>query len=70
MALQISWLSCIRKALDLVSWKKLFRNKNIHIQGSMLNEIILNIFSNFVRNKMITCNDKDESGWMKKIKSK
>ena len=33
------------------------------IQVSIFNQIILNIFSNFVPNKIITCNDKDPI-WM------
>ena len=53
--------SSIRKALDLVNWEKLFRNKNIDLQVSIFNEAILNIFTNFVPNKIITCNEKIKS---------
>ena len=35
-----------------------------------LNFLILNIFSNFVPNKIITCNDKDPIWMNDKIKSK
>ena len=52
-------VSNIQKALNLVNWEKLFRNKNIDIQVSIINKTILKIFSNFVPNKIITYNDKD-----------
>ena len=64
----------IRKALDLIDWERLFNNKNINEQVSILNETILNVFSNSVPNKYITIEDKD-SVWMNetiklKIKAK
>ena len=45
-------VSSIRKTLNLVNWEKLFRNKNIDIQVSIFNETSLNIFSNFVANRI------------------
>ena len=51
-------VSSTRKALDLVNWEKLFPNKNIDVQVSIFNETILNIFSNFVPDRIITCNNK------------
>ena len=64
----------IRKALDLINWERLFNNKNINEQVSILNETILNVFSNYVPNKYITVDDKDPV-WMNetiklKIKAK
>ena len=56
----------IRKAFDLVNWERLFSNKDINRQVSILNETILNIFSNYVPNKYITINDKNPI-WMNKI---
>ena len=53
----------IRKALDLVNWERLFGNKGINEQVSILNETILNVFSNYVPNKYITIDDKDPP-WM------
>ena len=53
----------IRKALDLVNWEHLFGNKGINEQVSILNETILNVFSNYVPNKYITIDDKDPP-WM------
>ena len=53
----------IRKALDLINWERPFNNKNINEQVSILNEIISNVFSNYVPNKYITIDDKDPV-WM------
>ena len=64
----------IIKALDLVNWERLFCKKDINTQVSILNETILNVVSNYVRNKYITIDDKDPI-WMNetiklKIKAK
>ena len=64
----------IRKGLDLINWERLFNNKNINEQVSILNETILNLFSNYVPDKYITTDDKDPV-WMNetiklKIKAK
>ena len=40
------------------------------MQVSIFNETILNIFSNFVAYKIITCHDKDPIWMDEKIKSK
>ena len=64
----------IRKALDWVNWESLFNNKDVNTQVSILNETVLNVFSNYVPNKYITIDDKDPV-WMNetiklKIKAK
>ena len=41
----------IRKALDWVNWERLFNNKDVNTQVSILNETVLNVFSNYVPNK-------------------
>ena len=46
-----------------MNWKILFNNKTVNKQVSILNETIINIFSNFVRNKRVTFNDSDPR-WM------
>ena len=56
----------IRKALDLVNWERLFDNKDINSQVTVLNETILNVFRNYVPNKYITIDDKDPV-WMNDI---
>ena len=62
--------SNIRKVLDLINWEKLLSHKNINAQVAVVNEIILNRFRNYVRNKYITCDDKDPVWMNEKIKSK
>ena len=49
----------IRNALDLANWERLFSNKDISTQVSVLNETILNVLRNYVPNKYITIDDKD-----------
>ena len=56
----------IRKALDLVNWERLFDNKDINSQVTVLNETVLNVFRNYVPNKYITIDDKDPV-WMNDI---
>ena len=47
------------KAIEMFNWEKLFQNKNIHDQLKLFNETIVNIVSNYIPNKFITCNEKD-----------
>ena len=49
----------ITKAIEMFNWEKLFQNKNIHDQHKLFNETVVNIDSNYIPNKFITCNDKD-----------
>ena len=47
-------------ALQNVNWHRLFaNNKTVYQQVNFLNDIILNVFTNFVPNKVITCDDRD-----------
>ena len=43
----------IRKALDWVNWERLFNNKDVNTQVSILNETVLNVFSNYVPNNIL-----------------
>ena len=56
----------IRKSLDWVNWERLFNNKDVNTQVSILNETVLNVFSDYAPNKYITINDKDPV-WMNEI---
>ena len=40
-------------------WENVFRDKKFRKAGLDFNKMILNKFQNFVRNKIVTCNDKD-----------
>ena len=53
----------IKKSLNQVNWDQLFQNKNVNEQVAMLNNIILNIFSNFAPNKILTFDHRDPP-WM------
>ena len=59
----------IQKALELVNWGRLLDNKNVDSQVLILNDIILNVFRNFVPNKYVTCDDKDPVWMNENIKS-
>ena len=62
--------SNIRKALDSVNWERLFSGYNINDQVAAFNEVLLNIFRNYVPNRYITIDDKDPV-WMNDfVKSK
>ena len=50
----------------MVNWERLFSNKDINTQVSILNETILNDFSNYVPNKYIAIDDIDPI-WMNEI---
>ena len=52
----------ILSALQNVDWHRLFANKTVHQQMNLLNDIILNVFTNFVPNKVITCGDEIHPG--------
>ena len=61
-----------QKALKQINWRLLFPNKSVHQQVKILNNTLMNVFSNFIPNKLVTFNDKDPP-WMpehlkKKIK--
>ena len=56
-------------ALQNVDWHRLFTNKTVHQHANLLN-IILNVFTNFVCNKVITCHDRDPPWINDNIKNK
>ena len=41
-----------------VDWYRLFANKTVYRQVNLLNDIALNVFTNFAPNKVITCDDR------------
>ena len=60
----------IREALDSVNWERLFDQKDLNAQVLTLNEIILNVFRNYVHNKNITIDDKDPVWMNETVKNK
>ena len=56
--------------LQNVDCHRLFANKTVHQQVNLLNDIILNVFTNFVPNNVITCDDRDPPWINDNIKNK
>ena len=54
----------IKQAIELFDWKKGTFNLDVIKQVPVFNEMIMNIFENFIPHKAITCNDKDRP-WIK-----
>ena len=52
----------IKRAIELVNWNFLFSHKNVHEQV-IFNQTLINIFSNYIPNKLITTDDEDPP-WM------
>ena len=48
----------------------LFVNKTVHEQENWLNDIILNVFTNFLRKKLIAFDDRDPTWIIHDIKNK
>ena len=53
----------IKKSIGSVNWEVMFNNESIHKQVSVFSETLMNIFSNFASNKLITFDDRNPS-WM------
>ena len=60
----------IKKAIELVNWNFLFSNKSVHEQVTIFNQTLMNIFSNYIPNKLITVGDKDPPWMNESIKKK
>ena len=49
----------INKTIENFDWNKLFSGQDIHNQVNLFDTTILNIFRNFIPNKVILCDDKE-----------
>ena len=56
-------IDSIQKALKQINWRFLFSNKSVHQQIEILNNTLMNVFSNFIPNKFVTFNENDPP-WM------
>ena len=63
-------VDCIKKSLDSVDWDLVLSNINVHQLVQYLNKILMNIFSNYIPNKLITIDDKDPTWMNDEIKNK
>ena len=61
-------ISSIRKAIKMVDWQFMFLTKNTHQQVTIFNDILMNIFSNYIPNKYVTIDNKDPQWMAEKIK--
>ena len=60
-SLAIMW-DCVM-LIEIFDWSYLFSGKIVHEQVGLFNKTLLNIFPNFIPNKIILCDDKDPP-WM------
>ena len=60
-------LNPIKQELYQVNWSTILSNKDLHQQVNILNKLILNVFTNYVCNKVVTIDGKDPP-WMAHFK--
>ena len=60
----------LKQTLMQINWQNLFLNKDVHQQVRTLNDIVINVFSNFVPNKIVTFDDRDPPWMTEYIKTK
>ena len=48
----------INRSIESFDWSKLFKGKNVQGQVELFNKTLLNIFRNFIPNKIIVCDDR------------
>ena len=56
-------MGSIQKAIEQINRRFLFSNKSAHHQVKILDNTLMNVFSNFIPKKLVTFNDKDPP-WM------
>ena len=49
-----------------MKWNFFFSNKSVHEQVTIFNQTLMNIFSNYIPNKLITVDDEDPP-WMNEV---
>ena len=69
MGLKKGDTNSIRKTLKQVNQEFLFKKKNVHEQVLILNKTLLNVFSNYIPNKIVTFNGKDPPWMARYLKS-
>ena len=60
----------IKKAVELVNWNFLISNKSVHEQVIIFNLKLMNIFSNYIPNKLTAVDEKDPPWMNESIKEK
>ena len=59
----------IRQSINEFSWKRDFLNTNINGDVDIVNSTVLNIFSNFIPNEFVVCDDMDQPWFKKEIRA-
>ena len=49
----------VNQAINAMGWDGLFANTTVESQVSELNDLLLNIYSNYIPDKIVLCDDKD-----------
>ena len=60
----------IKTAIELVNWNFLFSHKNVREKVVIFKQTLMNIFSNYIPNKLTTVDDKDPPWMNEYIKKK
>ena len=60
----------IQNSISLFNWEKAFENLSINEKVGLLNNTLLNIFRNYITNKIVKCRYRDPPWITKQIKSK
>ena len=60
----------IQQSISRFNWKKAFENLSINEKFDLLNATLLNIFRNYIQNKIVKCSYRDPPWLAKLIKSK
>ena len=60
-------VNAITTAINQVDWR-CFPCKNVHQQENIFNKTIINIFSNFIPNKLVNFEDEDPPWMTEKLK--
>ena len=63
-------LNVLKKSIESVNWELIFSNKSVDKQVSIFSETLVNIFSNFTPDKLVTFDDRDRPWINDFVKSK
>ena len=60
----------MKKSIEQVHWENILYHKNPHQQVAVFNKTIINIFPNFVPNRLTTCDNRDPHRMNEFVKNK
>ena len=63
-------VEAINSAIKSFNWENTFDGKDIHVQVTLFNESLLNIFTNFIPNRTKTFTDSDPLWMTEDVKNK